>query len=209
MTPTVDDGKPSPKVNNALSSLSKEAPQNPVDSLFSIIEPWCAAGGLQKLQGMIQKNRELMAEVNQLRVAYNENIRALGTLENSRQIEQKQRQDTDRARQDAVTRLEQERKASQGLRDSIGKLEEQVKGSIARSKSLELDVIKLTNSEKAKASELDEASKAATELKRDLQTKQEQLASKTTDLVQVQRSLETIHSFIVVLGNVSDEETAM
>lgn len=209
MTPTTNDGKPSPEVNNAPSSSSEETPQNPVDSLFSLIEPWCAAGGLQKLQGMLQENRGLAAEANQLRVAYNENIRALGALENTRQIEQKQRQDTERARQDAVKRLEQEKGVSQGLRDGIGKLEEQVKGSIATSKSLQLQIMKLTNSEKAKASELENASTARAELERDLRINQEQLASKTTDLVEVRRNLETIRSFIIVLGNITDKETAV
>jgi flagellar biosynthesis GTPase FlhF len=206
MMPSAPD-KPPPEPNNV--SPPSKGPENPVGSLLSLINKYCAAGDFSRLEAMCQENKELNAKINQLESAYDQNIQALTRSENKWQSEHSRCEEADRARADALKHLKQERDGSQGLRDQVRHMEEKVKTAIATSKSWESQTMELTNSEKAKTTDLKNVQKAMTKVEGELRLRKEELASKTTELARVQENLKVIRSFVIDLQSLADKEVLM
>ncbi|KAH6952332.1 hypothetical protein BKA56DRAFT_505358 [Ilyonectria sp. MPI-CAGE-AT-0026] len=195
--------KPPPEPNNV--SPPSEGPENPVHSLLSLIKEFCAGGDFSRLKAMCQENKELSAKINQLESAYDQNIQALTRSENKWQSEHRRYEEADRVRADALEHLKQERDVSQGLRDRVRHMEEKVKTAIATSKSWESQTMELTNSEKAKTTDLKNAQQAITKVEGELQLRKEELASKTTELARVQDNFKVIRSFVIDLQSLADK----
>ena len=158
---------------------------------------------------MCQENTSLKNNIKELQTAYEQNIKALIRSDNQWQSEHNKLKEVDRARDDAVKQLKDERQASQALKDRVRNMEEHVKTVTATSKKWESRAIDLENEEKAKATDLDNAKKEKERLEGELRSTQKQLKSKTTELGQVRDKFKVIRSFVVELESLAEKETEM
>ncbi|GAA3332248.1 hypothetical protein GCM10020331_091710 [Ectobacillus funiculus] len=76
---------------------------------------------------MCQENTRLKKKLNDLQIAYNQNIDALTRSGNKWQSEHDKLNDVCRAKDDAIKQLKDERQASQALKDQVRNMEEHVK----------------------------------------------------------------------------------
>lgn len=204
--PSAADKSP-PKPNNA--SPPPKGSEDPVDGFFSFVEESCAGNEFKRLKGMCQENTSLKNNIKELQTAYEQNIKALTRSDNQWQSEHNKLKEVDRARDDAVKQLKDERQASQALKDRVRNIEEHVKTVTATSKKWESRAINLENKEKAKATDLDNAKKEKERLEGELRSTQKQLKSKTTELGQVRDKFKVIRSFVVELESLAEKETKM
>lgn len=204
--PSAADKSP-PKPNNTSPPL--KGSEDPVDSFFSFVEEYCAGDEFKRLKEMCQENTRLKKKLNDLQIAYNQNIDALTRSGNKWQSEHDKLNDVCRAKDDAIKQLKDERQASQALKDQVRNMEEHVKTVTATSKNWESRAIDLDNKEKAKATRLEHAQKEKERLEEELKSIQEQLESKTTELGQVQDKFKVIRSFVVELENLAEKEAEM
>lgn len=205
MPPTATKSPSNPK---NVSSPSK-SPENPVDDFFLFIDKYCAQGRFRHLKELCQENEDLKAKINQLNTAYDQNIQALTRSENKWLSENGKREETNRAKETAEEDLKTEKAISQKLNDQVQALEKEVKRAIATTKAKEVQIGKLTNIERSQADDLEKAQTERTRLEGELQSKREQLTSKTTELDQVQENLTVIRTFVIDLASLADKKVMM
>ncbi|RTE68170.1 hypothetical protein BHE90_017453, partial [Fusarium euwallaceae] len=203
-TPSAADKSP-PKPND--TSPPPKDSEDPVNGFFSFIQKYCAGDEFKRLEGICQENTSLKNDIKELQTAYEQNLKALARSDNKWQSEHNKLKEVDRARDNAVKQLKDERQASQALRDQVRNMEEHVKTVTATSKNWESQAIDLDNKEKANATRLKHAQKEKERLEEELKSIQKQLKSKTTELGQVQDQFKVIRSFVVELGNLTEKET--
>ncbi|RTE70775.1 hypothetical protein BHE90_014830, partial [Fusarium euwallaceae] len=180
---------------------------DPVNGFFSFVQKYYAGDEFKRLEGICQENTNLKNDIKGLQTAYEQNLKTLTRSDNKWQSEHDKLKEIDRARDDAVKQLKDERQASQALKDRVRNMEEHVKTVTATSKNWESQAIDLENKEKANATRLEHARKEKKRLEDELESIQEQLESKTTELGQVQDKFKVIRSFVVELGNLTEKET--
>ncbi|KAL6405718.1 uncharacterized protein AUP68_10855 [Ilyonectria robusta] len=201
MPPTTVNSPPKP---NNVSSPSN-SPEDPVEDFFLLINEYCGQDGFRRLKWLSQENKDLRATRDKLSTAYDQNIQALTRAENKWQSEHGKREETIRAKQVAEKHLEDEKARSQKLNNQVQALEKEVKRAIATTKAKEVEIGKLINTEKSQADDLEKAERERTKLDGELQSKRNQLTSKTTELDRVQEDLKVIQSFVIDLVSLADK----
>lgn len=205
MPPTTVNSPPKP---NNVSSPSN-SPEDPVEDFFLLINEYCGQDGFRRLKWLSQENKDLRATRDKLSTAYDQNIQALTRAENKWQSEHGKREETIRAKQVAEKHLEDEKARSQKLNNQVQALEKEVKRAIATTKAKEVEIGKLINTEKSQADDLEKAERERTKLDGELQSKRNQLTSKTTELDRVQEDLKVIQSFVIDLVSLADKRVIM
>jgi chromosome segregation ATPase len=191
------------------SPLPAEQVRDTVDDFFAFIQEYCTGEGFKRLKEICLENKDLKERVKSLEIAYHENISALTKSDNRCRSEHERYEDANRAKEDALKRLNNEEEATKNLNARVGELEDNVKTLTTTSKSWEKQTMDSTTREEVKAAELKKAGEDMEKLQDSLKNIQKELHSRTTKLDEVQDHVRVVSSFSIQLDRLSNKKAHM
>ncbi|KAM3449802.1 hypothetical protein NHJ6243_009914 [Beauveria neobassiana] len=189
------------------------------NELFNILRPFFEGEHGQNLRTILEGNKTLTEEVNDLRTAYKTNLQALAQQQIAWDAERARLQkelESERARfeqslsekQDADAKLNAERYNTDNLRQQIRNNEKNIKSLIDARKLVEGDATKLRGEKDVLLVQLESTGKKNNALQEELEKKKWQYDANASILTDAKESLATVRSFLVPLHGLDDATRA-